>query len=594
MFKSDDRELSKLLDQVESHEIQLPDFQRGWVWDDDRIKALLASLTKGYPIGAIMLLESGGDFHFECRNIEDSGNEKTEPKEMILDGQQRTTSMFLAMRSKKPVKTHNEKTKNKTIFRHYYLDIEKALNSEVDRIDAIIAVDENKQKRENIGRDIVLDLSSTELEYKNRMIPFDILSSSSELDAWCAGYYQYYRNNYPQEEAFRVTDEYEELNTKILRSLLSYRIPVIRIGKETPKEAVCQVFENVNQGGVSLTVFELITATFAADNFDLRADWNKIHSAFSEKGILKVVDNTSFLTALTLLVSHSKGGTVSCKRRDVLNLTLDDYKKYRDQLIDGYKRMYKLLMEMCFYRENDVPYATQFIPLSAICAELGTDIENKAVKDKIKRWMWCGILGELYGGANETRYANDLPQVIDWINGSEVVPNTVNNFSFNTKRLLGLQTRNSAAYKGSMTLILENGARDWISDSKMDFESYIGESSDIHHIFPQDYCEKQGYDKNKWNSIINKTPLYASTNRYIGGVAPSKYIEKIKKKIESNEVSERMESHLLDYEKLSSDNFDEFIAARTTKLLDVIEAATGRTISDRKSEEVIETFGREV
>ena len=145
-----------------------------------------------------------------------------------------------------------------------------------------------------------------------------------------------------------------------------------------------------------------------------------------------------------------------------------------------------------------------------------------------------------------------------------------------------------------MTLILENGARDWISDSKMDFESYIGESSDIHHIFPQDYCEKQGYDRNKWNSIINKTPLYASTNRYIGGVAPSKYIEKIKKKIESNEVSERMESHLLDYEKLSSDNFDEFIATRTTKLLDVIETATGRIVSDRKSEEVIETFGREV
>ena len=594
MFKSDDRELSKLLDQVESHEIQLPDFQRGWVWDDDRIKALLASLTKGYPIGAIMLLESGGDFHFECRNIEDSGNEKIEPKEMILDGQQRTTSMFLAMRSKKPVRTHNEKTKSKTILRHYYLDIEKALDPEIDRIDAIIAVDENKQRRENIGRDVVLDLSTTELEYKNRMIPFNILSSSSELDAWRAGYYQYYRNNSTQEEAFRVTDEYEELNTKILRGLLSYRIPVIRIGKETPKEAVCQVFENVNQGGVSLTVFELITATFAADNFDLRDDWNKIHAMFAEKGILKVVDNTSFLTALTLLVSHSKGGTVSCKRRDVLNLTLEDYKKYRNQLIDGYNRMYKMLMEMCFYRENDVPYATQFIPLSAICAELGTDIENKAVKDKIKRWIWCGILGELYGGANETRYANDLPQVIDWINGSEALPNTVNDCSFNTKRLLGLQTRNSAAYKGIMTLILENGARDWISDSKMDFESYIGESSDIHHIFPQDYCEKQGYDKNKWNSIINKTPLYASTNRYIGGVAPSKYIEKIKKKIESNEVSERMETHLLDYEKLSTDNFDEFIATRTTKLLNVIEAATGRAVSDRKSEEVTEIFGKEV
>ena len=550
MFKSDDRELSKLLDQVESHEIQLPDFQRGWVWDDDRIKALLASLTKGYPIGAIMLLESGGDFHFECRNIEDSGDTKTDngdiktdPKEMILDGQQRTTSMFLAMRSKNPVKTHNEKQKNKAILRYYYLDIEKALDSSVDRVDAIVAVDEYKQKRENIGRDIVLDLSTPELEYKNKMIPFNRLSSDNEIAEW--------RNNY---------QEYYDFDKDIIKQY-----------QAVDKEII-----------------------LAADGFNLRDDWNEIHSKFAKKRILKVVDNTSFLTALTLLVSHSKGGTVSCKRRDVLNLTLEDYNGYRNQLIDGYNRMYKLLTEMCFYRENDIPYATQFIPLSAICAELGTDIENKAVKDKIKRWIWCGILGELYGGANETRYANDLPQVIDWINGSEALPNTVNDCSFNTKRLLGLQTRNSAAYKGIMTLILENGARDWISDSKMDFESYIGESSDIHHIFPQKYCEDQNYDKDKWNSIINKTPLYASTNRYIGGVAPSKYIEKIKKKIESDEVSERMESHLLDYEKLSSDNFDEFIATRTTKLLDVIEAATGRTVSDRRSEEVIETFGREV
>lgn len=76
MFKSDNEKLSFLLNQVQNHEIQLPDFQRGWVWEDTRIRALLASLTKGFPIGAIMLLESGGDFNFKCKNIEGSGDEK--------------------------------------------------------------------------------------------------------------------------------------------------------------------------------------------------------------------------------------------------------------------------------------------------------------------------------------------------------------------------------------------------------------------------------------------------------------------------------------------------------------------------------------
>lgn len=53
MFKSDNEKLSSLLDQIQNYEIQLPDFQRGWVWEDTRIRALLASLTKGFPIGAI-------------------------------------------------------------------------------------------------------------------------------------------------------------------------------------------------------------------------------------------------------------------------------------------------------------------------------------------------------------------------------------------------------------------------------------------------------------------------------------------------------------------------------------------------------------
>ena len=89
MFKSDNEKLSKLLDSVENYEIQLPDFQRGWVWEDSRIRGLLASLTKGFPIGAIMLLESGGDCHFKCKSIEGSGEANKEPALMILDGQQK-------------------------------------------------------------------------------------------------------------------------------------------------------------------------------------------------------------------------------------------------------------------------------------------------------------------------------------------------------------------------------------------------------------------------------------------------------------------------------------------------------------------------
>lgn len=586
MFKSDSEKLSILLKQVQNHEIQLPDFQRGWVWEDTRIRALLASLTKGFPIGAIMLLESGGDFNFKCKNIEGSGDEEKEPQLMILDGQQRMTSTFLAMRSKNPVNTMTDQ--NKPIKRYYYLNMNTALDSESDRYDSIVAVDENKQKRENIGRDIVLDLSTREKEFENKMIPFNILSDQNELNEWRNEYQKFY--NFNSEDI----KQYQDIDDAILQQVVNYEVPYIKVLKNTPKEAVCQVFENVNQGGKPLTVFELITATFAADNFDLKEHWKNIKDEFSKYDTLKNFDNTSFLIAMTLLIEMRNGKTVSCKRKDVLNLNYKEYAENEEDLKNGFIKMYKLLVEMNIFSSNDIPYNTQFIPLSVICTLLGQEIENVSVKDKIKQWFWCGVFGELYGGANETRYANDVKQVFDWIKGGNDLPKTIGDSNFSAMRLIGLQTKNSAAYKGIMALILGNKSLDWISGSEMGLQTYLDERSDIHHIFPQDYCMKMNYDKKKWNSIINKTPLYFSTNRYIGGVAPSDYINKIEKNknIEKEKIKKYVESHLIDYNLLYSNNFEEHIITRAINILNEIEKVTGKKITDRTSEDVINYFGK--
>lgn len=589
MFKSDNELLSILLDQVEEHDLQLPDFQRGWVWEDNRIRALLASLTLGYPVGAIMLLESGGDFHFKCKNVEGSGSEYKEPKDMILDGQQRLTSTFLSMRCKNPVNTRNDQ--NKSIKRYYYLDIEKALNTTTDRVEAIISVDEKKQIRENIGRDIVLDLSTEKLEFKNKMIPFNIMTKSDELDDWRSKYYKFYE--YDKD----IIENYEKLKQLCLDNITKYRIPIIKVLKEAPKEAVCQVFENVNQGGVPLNVFELLTATFAADDFDLKKHWEDTKEIFKKYDTLKNFDNTSFLIAMTLLNSYKKGGTISCKKKDVLNLKYNEYESNERELIEGFKRMYDLLVDMKIFSTNDIPYTTQFIPLSVVCTILGNEIYNASVKRKIKQWYWCGVFGELYGSANETRYALDVPQLIKWIyNDNSELPKTIQDCNFSAMRLLSLQTKNSAAYKGIMAIIMQNNAKDWISGTEMSVTNYIEERSDIHHIFPQDYCEKMGYDKRKWNSIINKTPIFFSTNRYIGGVAPSEYISKIvrNKGLAEQEILSFINTHFINTEMLINDIFERFIIDRAIKLLDAIENVTGKKITDRNSEEVINYFRQEL
>lgn len=587
-MKTNDRQLTELLKKVDSGAAQLPDFQRGWVWDDGRIRSLILSVIHNFPVGAAMFLEYGNEsIHFKHKPIEGSpANPKTEPDELILDGQQRLTSLYNALYSRHPVHTRTDK--GKEIDRYYYLNIAKALNPESDDEEVVVSVPANRQITSDFGRKISTDLTTRDQEFKNKMFPLNIILDTSEEQNWQNGYYAYH--SYDTD----VIKQFTDLFSKIIQPTQQYQIPVIRLDKATPKEAVCQVFENVNTGGVSLTVFELVTAIFAMDDFPLRKDWENRKEKYFSGDLLSKVTATDFLTALTLLSSFKAGGTVSCKKRDVLSLKLDEYKKYADNLCEGFSIAEKLLMEERIFSNDDLPYSAQLIPLSTICTVLkdGNRIHRVTVKNLVKQWYWCGVFGELYGSANETRYANDIVQVVKWIDGGKV-PKTVTDFYFNPMRLLGLQSRQSAAYKGVMALILKNHARDFISGAEMDFSTFSNEKIDIHHIFPKDYCIKQRYDKRQWNSVVNKTPISASSNREIGGYAPSVYLGKLEKKgsVTTADLDRYVESHWINHDLLRADDFQNFIVDRAKKLLHAIETATGRPISGKDSDEVQQAFG---
>ncbi|WP_066050913.1 GmrSD restriction endonuclease domain-containing protein [Robertmurraya korlensis] len=598
-FKSNDTPVSEILRSIEKGIIQLPDFQRGWVWDDNRIKALIASITNSYPVGALMFLEysEGGNVRFKYRPFT-GATAIHNPEVLVLDGQQRMTSIFNALFSRQAVLTRTDK--NKEIKRFYYLDIERCLNSTTDRVDAIISVPEDKFVRSNFGRDIELDLSTRENECKNNMFPLNIVYDPIEAQMWMNEYQKYY--NYDPV----ILAKYAQFFADILVPIQSYKVPVITLSKETPKEAVCQVFENVNTGGVSLTVFELITATFAADNFELRKDWEKRYKKLIEKSalsvsnqkeaILSVVSSTDFLTAITLLhryyVKINGGEAISCKKKDVLKLSLSEYQLYADVLTEGFIQAASFLKEQRIFSARDLPYSTQLMPLAVIFSILKTRTQDSIIKEKISTWYWCGVFGEMYGGANETRYANDVGGMIDWINGGNE-PDTVQRAYFQPTRLLSLQTRLSAAYKGVMALILKEGCLDFISGSAMDFTVYLDENTDIHHIFPRAYCEAKQFNKTKWNSIVNKTPLFARTNRIIGGNAPTDYLMKIEKSnhVARTNLDHHIKTHKIDVNDLRSDNFDEFFIKRAKSLLGLISEAMSKSIPNLNGEDVIAGFG---
>lgn len=385
-------------------------------------------------------------------------------------------------------------------------------------------------------------------------------------------------------------------------------MPVITLDKSTPREAVCKVFENVNTGGVPLTVFELVTATYATNEFDLRKDWEKCKKIIRAENetlrtdLLDGIDEINFLTSVTLYTSYKnkvngKSGTISCKKKDVLNLPYESYLENRDAVLDGYKIAREFLLQNEYvFRQRDLPYTTQLIPLSATCAYLGKKTCNEPNTKKIlERWYWCGILGEMYGGANETRYANDIEDIIDEVYKRPSQMRTVNSSFFSATRLLTLQTRLSAAYKGIMALLYKADCRDFMDNSKMNLVNSVILSPDIHHIFPEAYCQKVGIKRQKYNSIVNKTPILPPTNRSIGGDSPSKYIQTILNKVDGlteNELKDRIESHMINFEYLKQDDFDNYFIDRAKKLLNLIENAMGKNVSDRGSDDTIEQFGK--
>ncbi|MCY6494530.1 GmrSD restriction endonuclease domain-containing protein [Leptolyngbya sp. GGD] len=601
-FDSTKRSLPDILKDIVVGTIQLPDFQRGWVWDDSHIQSLLVSIGRSFPVGAVMLLETGGGVRFQVRPVENVLLPEPLPvaSKLILDGQQRLTTLTQVLSLDGPVKTRTHK--GKAINRYYYFHIPTALEGGERLEEALIAVDESRQVRSDFGRKLDLDLSSRELECQQLYFPCNRILSWAE---WLQDLSHFNGQH---------LSTFLEFQKRFLDAFGTYQVPIIELKKETSKEAVCLVFEKVNTGGVPLSVFELVTASYAADGYNLRDDWfgSKLRSVESRKErlakdpLLSIVEETDFLQAITLLHTLEKrrvdlaGGKqgkqvapVSAKRSSVLELPLEAYRNWSDKVEAGFRLAAKFLRKQAFYDVRELPYRTQLVPLASVMTTLGERWLEPRIYDKLTQWFWCGILGELYGGAVETRIANDLEDLLIWVDNDKQIPRTIRDASFQSDRLDRLTSRLSAAYKGINVLVLREGARDlfWkASITELDAQEI---ALDIHHVFPRAWCETNHIPRHRYDTIVNKTPISYKTNRMIGGVAPSNYLQKLQSHaqvlIDDSEMDRILGSHCIPPQPLRTDDFDTFYLERKQALLLLIEKAMGkqREESENNDEEEI-------
>jgi len=600
-FQTNPHDLNKLLEDCHAGTIQLPDFQRSWVWDEGRIKSLIASISRAFPVGALMSLDTGGPVNFKPRPIEGAPPEtkQVSPQSLLLDGQQRMTSLYQVTRRGKVVETVTPKKKK--VKRWFYIDIRKALDLAIDREESIIGVPEDRIIRTDFGREVVLDLSTPDREYAALMYP---VAQVFDWDEWQDQFNDYWSGD--QNDSVRK--EFRRFKNEVLDNFKSYRVPVIALDRSTSKEAVCVVFEKVNTGGKPLDAFELVTAMYAAAGHELRKDWfgndtdpgrhrrftETMRPAGQESGIIAAVSNTDFLQAVSLFYTRDRRRAaeaagkqgkelpaVTGNRQALLDLPLEGYKKYEAQVERGFVQAAKFLHMLHIYRIYDLPYQSQIVPLAAILADIGDAWEHDTNRAKLVKWYWNGVFGELYGSTVETRIAKDFIEVPAWLTGGPE-PSTVSETIFRADRLKTMRMRLSAAYKGINALLMKEGAQDFRSGQKFDHTVFFGENVDIHHVFPQDWCKKHGIKPAVFDSIINKTPLSYRTNRIVGGMAPSEYIIKLENgntttpAIDSTRLDGYLASHLIDTSLLRGDSFEPFMADRQKRLLALIEGATGK------------------
>jgi hypothetical protein len=613
MFDTTKEDLKDILHEVDKGRLQLPDFQRDYVWGDEDVRSLIASIAKGFPVGALLTLENGGDVKFKPRLLAGVPQKDILPNELLLDGQQRMTSLYQSMYAKTPVRTKTPR--DTTIDRYYYLDIKMAVESSAELENAIIGVPADKIKRTNFGKDIELDLSTREAEFEKDMFPLNHVFDSRD---WFYDWRDYWRARHRD-----VTALDKSFVKGTIESIERYKMPIIRLDRSNNREAICLVFEKVNVGGKKLDAFELVTAIYASDRFDLREDWSGLQGtpqigrrarmigSPNRRDVLSQVANTDFLQSCTLLhtrevrlVKEAEGlkgkevPKISCNRDSLLGLPLHAYRNHADSVEQGFIEAGGFLNELKIIWHRDIPYPPQIVALASVFAILGQNARTIAAKQKLSQWFWSVTLGELYGSSTESRMALDVPELVEWIAGRGSKPRSLDEALFQRDRLRSLRSRLSAAYKGLHALLMQHGCRDFINGRGADLMTFFNDKIDIHHIFPQSWCKKQGIPPSVFNSIVNKTPLSKLSNIAIGGDAPSIYLKRIETKqgLSAEDLDDILRSHLIEPVHLRTDDFTAFFDTRIKALSALVTDAMGKPVveehgSDEKEVEIDEVDG---
>lgn len=543
------RSLKDLLAEIHNRTTVLPDFQRDFVWEPGATQELIVSIANNYPAGSILRVRDAKRV-FAAREFEGAPPlNGTKHIFLVLDGQQRLTSLYQAFYG---VGEHR-----------YFLD----LNRLIDGADFEEAIFHVRATTKWAKARACFDVQAKEL-----LLPLSVLKGGA------GGFLQWVlkvTNPMPPEDRTRLLDALTQLDEQWIRTIDDYHFPVVTLSDQTQPDALCTIFETLNRTGVKLGAFELLTARFWPQNINLRSLWSK---ALADHPVIVdfEVDPYYVLQGISLASRRAP----SCKRSDVLNLEGTDIAQWWDKVVHGLAAGLGILRDDCkVMLPKWLPYQTMLPPLAAVLARVGCPktAEAGVQREKLKRWFWCAVFGQVYESAANSKAAKDFGEIITWLEGGDP-PETVTAFRFDPRALRDVTPRQRSIYRGVICLILGGDTRDFHTQAVITGKLMADEGIDDHHVFPAAYLEQCGVvSARQRDCVLNRTLIDRTTNQMISDRAPSDYLSEIRS-TPGFPFKSVLASHFLPSDTqmpLLSDDYEVFLAWRQDRLWREIQRVTG-------------------
>ncbi len=542
------RELKDLLRQIHKGESVLPDFQRDFVWDPYMTMELIISIAENYPAGSLLRIRNTQNL-FAYREFAGAPLvDGQKPIYLVLDGQQRLTSLYQAFYGVGDNK--------------FFLNLKKMMDGDSfeDCIFYVRANHENAKRYEKL-----------EAQVKELIMPLDILKGGGgEYNRWVR---EVSRSLDDESARIRLEDNLYGVDHWV-QAIDDYKFPVVTLSDSTSAEAVCTIFETLNRTGVKLSPFELLTARFWHQNLNLRDRWTSAkedHPIIDEFGI-----DPYYVLQIIAIISKERP---TIKRSDVMNLEKQAVERHWDSAISGLQQALTFLQNQCgIVIPILLPYITIVVPMAAMFSRLDALKGPKigAAKDKIERWFWCAVFGQKYESSPTSQSALDFVEVTKWIDGGEP-PQTIDTFHFDPTNLIYTTPRQRAVYRGTLALVMKNHARDFHSHHILNAEVIRQNEVDDHHIFPNKFLERKGVEAKLRDCVLNHTYIDRKTNIRIKDRAPSDYMNEILQDRKEDKFGELLNSHILPTQKgkfFFTDDYDGFLEWRQEKIWQEIQKVT--------------------